>query len=126
MEEQQQQPQQRKGIPLDLDTLLDDTPAAELVVKPSAMASDQEPQSVVLGLEELKDYELDEQIRRKKNTLNTSGKNLPDRGAKLRAVIRCYEEEVLRRKLNPPPQKVNEKQATTSSDSVGEGLVLKA
>ncbi|MCI40648.1 ubiquitin-like-specific protease 1D-like, partial [Trifolium medium] len=99
MEEQQQQPQQRKGpIPLDWDTLLDDTPAAELVVKPSAMASDQEPQSFVPGLEDLKDYELDEQIRRKKNTLNTAGRNLPDRGAKLRAVIRCYEEEVHRRK----------------------------
>jgi hypothetical protein len=29
---------------------------------------------------------------------------LPDGGAKLRAVIRCYEEEVHRRKVNPPPQ----------------------
>ncbi|CAJ2636481.1 unnamed protein product [Trifolium pratense] len=117
MEEQQQQ--QRKGpIPLDWDTLLDETPAAEIFVKPSAMASDQEPQSFVPGLEDLKDCELHEQIRRKKNSLNTAGKKLPDRGAKLRAVIRCYEEEVHRRKVNPPPQKVEEKQATTSSDSV--------
>ncbi|KAK2408111.1 Ulp1 peptidase [Trifolium repens] len=119
-EQQQQQPQQRKGpIPLDLDTLLDDTPAAELVVKPSATAFDQEPQSFVAGLKDLKDYELEDHIRRKKNTLNTVGRNTPDGGAKLRAIIRCYEEEVNRRKVNPPPQKDDEKKATTSSNAVG-------
>ncbi|MCI45171.1 ubiquitin-like-specific protease 1D-like, partial [Trifolium medium] len=74
----------------------------EFVMKPSAMASDQERQSFVSGLEDLKDYELDEIIRRKKNTLNTAGRNLPDRGARLRAIIKFHEDEVHRRKLNPP------------------------
>ncbi|KAK2418156.1 hypothetical protein QL285_040380 [Trifolium repens] len=90
---QEQQPQHRKRpLLVDRDTLL---------VKPSAMASDQEPQSF---LSDLNDDELHENIRRKKNTLNTVGRHLPDQGAKLRDIIGHYEEEFHRRKLNRPPK----------------------
>jgi hypothetical protein len=65
------------------------------------MVSDQEHQPF---LSDLNDDELDENIRRKKNTLNIVGRHLPDQGAKLRDIIGRYEEEVHRRKLNRPPK----------------------
>ncbi|CAK8561664.1 unnamed protein product [Lathyrus sativus] len=114
--EKQQQPQKRP-LSLDWDTL-HDTPAAELVVK----APDQKPPPYV-DLDSLKDYELEDDIRRKKKLLETSGSKLPDGGSKLRAAIELYEEEFRKRKMNPRPQKVDEEQkqgkATASSSSVG-------
>lgn len=98
--------QKQKGpLPLNLDALVDNTPAAELVVKPSVtVVPDQEPAPFIDGLDRLRDYELEEHIKRKKNLLETSGKKLPDKGAKLRATIKSYEDEVHRRKVNPRPQ----------------------
>ncbi|MCI09790.1 Ulp1 protease family carboxy-terminal domain protein, partial [Trifolium medium] len=99
-------PQQRKRpIPPDWDTIPYDSPAAEFVVKPSTMAPDQECQSFVPRLEDLKDDELYGHIRRKKNLLDTAGRNLPDRGARLRASIRSYEDE-----FSAVQQKVDEEQ----------------
>ncbi|KAL5063194.1 hypothetical protein RYX36_024931 [Vicia faba] len=118
MEKQQQQ---KLPLSLDWDTL-HDTPPAELVVKPSAKAPDQKPPPYV-DLEGLKDSELEDDIRRKKTLLETSGKRLPDGGDKLRCMIKQFEEELHRRKMNPRPQKVHEeqkhRQATGSSSSVG-------
>ncbi|XP_004509829.1 ubiquitin-like-specific protease 1D isoform X2 [Cicer arietinum] len=128
MEEQQQQPQQEKRpLSLDWNALIDgdEAPPAELVVKSSVMTSDQEPPVFIEGLDRLKDYELEEQIRRKKKLLETSGKKLPDGGAKLRAMVKRYEEEFNSRKSNPRPQKVDEEQKpvqATSSGAVGEGV----
>ncbi|XP_058758699.1 ubiquitin-like-specific protease 1D isoform X2 [Vicia villosa] len=116
MEKQQQQ---KLPLSLDWDTL-HDTPAAELVVKPKA--PDQKPPPYV-DLDSLQDYELEENIKRKKQLLETTGKKLPDGGSKLRAAIEFYEEEFQKRKMNPRPQKVQEEQkqgqATGSSSSVG-------
>lgn len=95
--EEHQQPQ-KLPLSLDWDTL-HDTPAAELVVK----APDQKPQPYV-DLDSLKDYELEDDIRRKKKLLETAGKKLPDGGSKLRAAIELYEEEFRKRKMNPRPQ----------------------
>jgi len=97
--------QKQKGpLPLDWNALLD-TPAAELVVKPSVtVVPDQETAPFIDGLDRLKDYELVDHIQRKKGLLEKSGKNLPDKGAKLRALIKSYEDEVHRRKVNPRPQ----------------------
>lgn len=119
--------QKQKGpLPLNLDALVDNTPAAELVVKPSVtVVPDQEPAPFIDGLDRLRDYELEEHIKRKKNLLETSGKKLPDKGAKLRATIKSYEDEVHRRKVNPRPQvqkviDVDQKpRQATSSSAVG-------
>lgn len=99
MEKQQQQ---KLPLSLDWDTL-HDTPAAELVVKPSAKAPDQKPTPYVY-LDSLKDYELEDDIKRKKHLLETTGKRLPDGGSKLRASIELFEEEFHKRKMNPRPQ----------------------
>jgi len=96
---------QKGPLPLNLDALVDNTPAAELVVTPSVtVVPDQEPAPFIDGLDRLKDYELVDHIQRKKTLLEKSSKNLPDKGAKLRALIKSYEDEVHRRKVNPRPQ----------------------
>lgn len=97
--EEEQSKRHKRPLHLDWTTLLDggdsDAPPPELLVKPSsdpaAMASD--------GLDLLTDHELRESIRSKTKTLETAGKKLPDRGAKLCAIIKRCEEELSRRKV---------------------------
>ncbi|KAJ1384888.1 ubiquitin-like-specific protease 1D isoform X2, partial [Sesbania bispinosa] len=119
-----EQQQQKRPISLDWDSLLDkdDAPPPELVVKP--MASDQPPPSSVDGLERLTDHELEESIKSKKRTLQATGKCLPDGGAKLRATIKTFEEELSRRVVKPLSEEVNKeqkkaRQTATSSNAVG-------
>jgi len=91
MEEQRQQPQ----VPLSIDwnrQLQHDSPPREVViVSSSTMASDQD------DLNAIPDHKLKESIQSKKRTLEATGKNLPDNGAKLRATIDRYQQELSRR-----------------------------
>ncbi|XP_024628313.1 uncharacterized protein [Medicago truncatula] len=80
----------------------------------------QESPLFIDGLDRLKDYELEEHIQRKKTLLEKSGKYLPDRGAKLRSMIKCYEQEFNKRKINPRPQKKKKFAQTTTSSAVGD------
>ncbi|TKY58634.1 Ubiquitin-specific protease 1D [Spatholobus suberectus] len=127
MEEHQQQ-QQQGPLPIDdWSRLLDShSPPREVVVVPSsAMASDQ---SSADDLDAYTDHKLKESIQSKKKTLDSFGKHLPDAGAKLRATIDRYEQELSRRReLNRLRQEVDEDllpqpgQATSSS-AVSEGV----
>jgi len=60
-------------------------------VPSSTMASDQDDLSAI------PDHKLKESIQSKKRTLDVTGKNLPDNGAKLRATIDRYQQELSRR-----------------------------
>lgn len=100
-EQQQQKQKQKRPLSIDFDKLIDDdAPPAVLVVKPSSDMASSDQASY--GLEKLKDYELEENIRRKKSILENI--TLPDGGAKLRATIQRYEEELARRKANRLPE----------------------
>ncbi|KAF7829365.1 ubiquitin-like-specific protease 1D isoform X1 [Senna tora] len=128
-------------LPLNLDchTSLsiqddDDQPPPMLVLSPSSskttdslgeprQSSNMDPH----GLQHLRDHELTESIQSKKHTLETMGGNLPDKGEKLRATIKRYEDELARRKLRLPQKEVDEsekpRQATASSIvGVSDGL----
>lgn len=102
MEEQQQQ---KRPLNIDWNSLIDNTPPAVLVVEPP-MASDQPPHSASFdgGLDSLTDHQLRENIARRKNTFQNTGKNLPDGGAKLLSAIERFEEELSRREANPRPK----------------------
>ncbi|XP_057416870.1 ubiquitin-like-specific protease 1D isoform X2 [Lotus japonicus] len=116
MEEQQQQ---KRPLNIDWNSLIDNTPPAVLVVEPP-MASDQPPHSASFGggLDSLTDHQLRENIARRKNTYQNTGKNLPDGGAKLLSAIERFEEELSRREANPRPKKEQKKaeQAGVSYD----------
>ncbi|XP_027346429.1 ubiquitin-like-specific protease 1D isoform X2 [Abrus precatorius] len=128
MEEQQQQKQQQEGpIPLDWKRLLpdEDPPPPELVVMtPSSIASDQFSDD---GFDFYSDHKLRESIQSMAKTLEGTGKNLKDGGAKLRVTIDRYREELSRREHKRLHQDVEEDQKkqsrqATSSSAVGEGV----
>ncbi|KAK7348711.1 hypothetical protein VNO80_23338 [Phaseolus coccineus] len=121
MEEQGQQQQ----VPLSIDwnrQLQNDSPPREVViVSSSAMASDQD------DLNAIADHKLKESIESKKRTLDATGKNLPDNGAKLRATIDRYQQELSRREFMRLRQEVDEDkkaqpEQTTSSSAVTKGV----
>ena len=94
--------QKKRRLDIDWDAVLDgDAPPPELIVKP--MASDHSSSD---GLESIPEHKLLESIRSKKNTLDTTGRYLRDGGAKIRATIKRYEDELARRERNPPPVEV--------------------
>ncbi|XP_054808974.1 ubiquitin-like-specific protease 1D isoform X4 [Prosopis cineraria] len=123
-------------LQLDWDQLLperDDEPPPTLIVKPSfsdslstpskLTASGLDQQSLVAdNLERLSDRDLTDLLQRKKRTLETAGPKLPDKGEKLRALIKQYEDELARRKRRRLDKEVdvNEKaRPATSSSAVG-------
>ncbi|RDX84639.1 Ubiquitin-like-specific protease 1D, partial [Mucuna pruriens] len=123
MEKEQQQ---QGPLSIDWSLLLDKpSPPRELVVVPSsAMASDQPPAD---DLDAVPDHKLKESILSKKRTLDVTGKNLPDAGAKLRATIDRYQQELSRRELKRLRQEVDEDRKpqhgqATSSSAVSEGV----
>ncbi|KAK7250551.1 hypothetical protein RIF29_33058 [Crotalaria pallida] len=87
---------QRAPLALDWNSLLNDGADSEapeiLIVKPSSNMASSWP-------DHMTDRDLFDSIRRKKQLLQASGKSLPDRGAKLRAMIKQQEEELARRQL---------------------------
>ncbi|XP_020225763.1 ubiquitin-like-specific protease 1D isoform X1 [Cajanus cajan] len=128
MEEEQEQQQQGQGpVPIDWNQLLDNShsPPRELLVVPSsAMASDQPPAD---DLHAFTDHKLKESIQSMKQTLDGTGRNLPDNGAKLRATIGRYQDELARREFKRRRQEVDEDQKpqsgqATSSNAVSEGV----
>ncbi|CAJ1940095.1 unnamed protein product [Sphenostylis stenocarpa] len=122
MEEQRQQPQ--GPLPIDWSRQFQhDSPPREVVVVPSStVASDQD------DLNSIADHKLKESIQSKKRTLDVTGKNLPDNGAKLRATIERYQQELSRRELMRLRQEVDEDQKqpeqATSSSAVTEGDLM--
>ncbi|XP_019421769.1 PREDICTED: ubiquitin-like-specific protease 1D isoform X2 [Lupinus angustifolius] len=112
-------------LSLDWNLLLPDAPDSHApppelrVLKPSdPMASD--------GPDHLSDHQLLLSIQSKKSTLENTGKGLPDRGAKLRATIQNYEDELTRRKAKRQHEEFDEDQrrkqaaaAATSTSVVG-------
>ncbi|XP_054808972.1 ubiquitin-like-specific protease 1D isoform X2 [Prosopis cineraria] len=123
-------------LQLDWDQLLperDDEPPPTLIVKPSfsdslstpskLTASGLDQQSLVAdNLERLSDRDLTDLLQRKKRTLETAGPKLPDKGEKLRALIKQYEDELARRKRRRLDKEVdvNEKARPATSSSAVE------
>jgi len=93
MEEKGQQPQVPLSINWNEQLQLDSPPREIVIVRSSAMASDQD------DLNTIPDHKLKESIQSKKRTLESTGKNLPDNGAKLRATIDRYQQELSRREF---------------------------
>ncbi|XP_052730781.1 ubiquitin-like-specific protease 1D isoform X3 [Vigna angularis] len=93
MEEERQQPQVPLSIDWDQQFQHDSPPREVIIVPSSSMASDQD------DLSALPDHKLKESIQSMKRTLDVTGKNLPDNGAKLRATIDRYQKELSRREL---------------------------
>ncbi|QCD82273.1 ubiquitin-like-specific protease 1D isoform X2 [Vigna unguiculata] len=121
MEEQRQQPQ----APLSIDwnrQFQQDSPPREVVIVPSStMASDQDDLSAI------PDHKLKESIQSKKRTLDVTGKNLPDNGAKLRATIDRYQQELSRRESMRLSKEVDgdqkpQPEQTTSSSAITKGV----
>ncbi|ESW25629.1 hypothetical protein PHAVU_003G052200 [Phaseolus vulgaris] len=122
MEEQRQQPQVLLSIDWNRQLQHDSPPREVVIVSSSAMASDQD------DLNAIPDHKLKESIQSKKRTLEATGKNLPDNGAKLRATIDRYQQELSRRESTRLRQEVDEdnkplsEQTTSSSAVVTKGV----
>lgn len=93
MEEERQQPQVPLSIDWDQQFQHDSPPREVVIVSSSSMASDQDDLSAI------PDHKLKESIQSMKRTLDVTGKNLPDKGAKLRATIDRNQKELSRREL---------------------------
>ncbi|KAG2409396.1 Ubiquitin-like-specific protease [Vigna angularis] len=121
MEEERQQPQVPLSIDWDQQFQHDSPPREVIIVPSSSMASDQD------DLSALPDHKLKESIQSMKRTLDVTGKNLPDNGAKLRATIDRYQKELSRRELMRLRQEVDgdqkpQPEQTTSSSAVTKGV----
>lgn len=93
MEEQQRQ-QQKPKSPLPIDwsrQFQSDSPPRDYDILPASSSADQDDLSAI------PDHKLRESIQSKKRTLDVTGKNLPDKGVKLRATIDRYQQELTRR-----------------------------
>ncbi|XP_061372322.1 ubiquitin-like-specific protease 2 isoform X1 [Gastrolobium bilobum] len=126
----------KRPLSLDWDTIFADRagnspPPPELIVKPSAdMVSDQQPPPSDDSLNQLKDRQLIDMIRSQKNTLETTGKRLPDSGTKLRASIKRCEEELTRREAQAKrrqeeveeDQDLKKPRQATGSSAVDDGV----
>lgn len=97
---------------LDWEKLLpeDDVPPAVLIVKPTTTTTQPSKQSAMgsaqrlnsqrdESFDPLSDHELNELFRRKRSTLETVGRNLPDGGEKVRNALMRLKDEMERRKL---------------------------
>lgn len=81
-----------------------------LLLNPSSTKStDSQTQSSAMGIDpsldgfqHYSDHELEESIKSKLRTLETTAVKLPDKGEKLRATIDRFQEELARRKLRGP------------------------
>lgn len=96
MEEQQRQ-QQKPKSPLPIDwsrQFQSDSPPREYDVVPASAVMSSADQD---DLSAIPDHKLRESIQSKKRTLDVTGKNLPDKGVKLRATIDRYQQELTRR-----------------------------
>ncbi|XP_014523614.1 ubiquitin-like-specific protease 1D isoform X1 [Vigna radiata var. radiata] len=121
MEEERQQPQVPLSIDWDQQFQHDSPPREVVIVSSSSMASDQDDLSAI------PDHKLKESIQSMKRTLDVTGKNLPDKGAKLRATIDRNQKELSRRELMRLRQEVDgdqkpQPEQTTSLSSVTKGV----
>ncbi|KAF7809284.1 ubiquitin-like-specific protease 1D isoform X1 [Senna tora] len=128
-----------KKLPLQLDwnqllpSRADDEPPPMLIVKPpsdslshprkpSRFGSDH-PAFPADDLGRFNDRELSDMLKRKKATLDTTSRRLPDKGEKLRDVIKRYEDELARREMQHLDKEVDDSEKPrpdTSSSTVGE------
>ncbi|KAL5552901.1 hypothetical protein UlMin_040302 [Ulmus minor] len=101
----------KKPLELDWDKLLpnkDDDPQPLLVVKSNSAAPETRKESVMAGdrkisdkieaIEKMSDHELVEKIRSSRKSLQSYGRTLPDKGEKLKLLVKQFEEEMERRK----------------------------
>ncbi|KAK7383182.1 hypothetical protein VNO78_28855 [Psophocarpus tetragonolobus] len=117
MEEARQLP--KGSIPIDWSR--EDSPPRDIAVVPSSVMSSSADQD---DLSAIPDHKLRESIQSKKRTLDSTGKNLPDNGAKLRATIERYQQELSRRELKHLPQDVGEDQKPQSGDATSTNNVI--
>ncbi|KAL5165598.1 Ubiquitin-like-specific protease 1D [Glycine soja] len=128
MEEQQQQRQQKPKGPLPIDwsrQFQSDSPPREYDVVPASAVMSSADQD---DLSAIPDHKLRESIQSKKRTLDVTGKNLPDKGVKLRATIDRYQQELTRREQQKRLRQEDDKDRkpqpgqASCTDAVTEGV----
>ncbi|XP_028754422.1 ubiquitin-like-specific protease 1D isoform X2 [Neltuma alba] len=115
-------------LQLDWDRLLpsrDDEPPPTLIISQPPKLADavlDQQSPVADNLERYSDRDLMDLLRRKKRTLETTGPKLPDKGEKLRVLIKHCEDELAHRKRRRVDEKVdeNEKPRPATSSSIVE------
>ncbi|KAH1239147.1 Ubiquitin-like-specific protease 1D [Glycine max] len=124
MEEQQRQ-QQKPKSPLPIDwsrQFQSDSPPRDYDILPASSSADQDDLSAI------PDHKLRESIQSKKRTLDVTGKNLPDKGTKLRATIDRYQQELTHREQQKRLRQEDDKDRkpqpgqASSTDAVTEGV----
>ncbi|RZB99314.1 ubiquitin-like-specific protease 1D isoform X1 [Glycine soja] len=124
MEEQQRQ-QQKPKSPLPIDwsrQFQSDSPPRDYDILPASSSADQDDLSAI------PDHKLRESIQSKKRTLDVTGKNLPDKGTKLRATIDRYQQELTHREQQQRLRQEDDKDRkpqpgqASSTDAVTEGV----